>query len=160
MNAPIIRSAGLAAVLAATFVSLASPARAGHAYGHERHGWRGRSAGDERVVVRDWGSPAVRVQARSVGCPSRVWVRPMSALSVSFSGVVGGVALDGRYDRPLADGCAYADPYCGTTFETLEGYAEHCSHRHPAVVQVISRRDGCDRRDWRERDYDDYDDGD
>jgi len=147
MNAPIIRNAGLAAVLAASLVSLSSPAIAGHAYGRHAHG----HCGHDRVVVRTWCPPPARVIYRPAVCPPRVWVDPSNGLSVSFSGYLGGVAVSGRYDRPLAYGYAYEDPYCGVTFESLEGYAEHCRYHHSAMVQVIAMGGPCERHDWRSR---------
>lgn len=151
MNAPSIRNAALAAVLAAGLVTLASPARAGHAHGHARPEWRARHgwyAGTHACPPRRVVVVPQRVVYRPVACPTTVWVRPASGLSVTFSGVFGNVAIGGRVDRPLPYGYAYADPYCDITFDSLSGYAEHCWHQHPAVAEVVAMRGPCERHDW------------
>ena len=159
MNAPVIRHLALAATLAAGLVSIASPARAGHAYGHERAAWRARHV---RYVEPRWYPPPAppRVVYREVACPTTVWVRPASGLSVSFSGMLGNVAVGGRYDRPLPYGYAYEDPYCGITFDSLAGYTQHAWHHHPAVAEVVAMRGPCERHDWVARYADDDDDWD
>ncbi len=155
MNAPIaIRVTALAAALAAGLLATAGPALAGHAYGHERHEWRERHGYFER---RWCPPPPPRVVYRAA-CPPTVFVRPASGLSVTFSGVFGPVAIGARVDRPLPWGYAYADPYCGITFDSLTGYAEHCWHQHPAVAEVVRMRGPCERHDWIARGGDDEDD--
>ncbi|MFI5372646.1 MAG: hypothetical protein ACHQ52_13905 [Candidatus Eisenbacteria bacterium] len=137
MNARVIRTVGLAAaVIAAASITLAAPARAGHAYGHQRGDW-------DRDTQPSCEAPTVVYGPAP--CPPPVYVSP-GGFSVSFSSAGRGLAVNAGYVSPLPPGWAYQDPMSGVTYVTYADWTRHFGYRHAyRVVRIDTHRHG----EWR-----------
>jgi hypothetical protein len=142
MNARVIRSAGLAAVIAAASILLAAPARAGHAYGHERGDWDDQ--GDWRQDPQPYCEsapppcPAPTVVYGPCPPPVPVYVAP-SGFTLSFSNG-SGLAISAGFAN-LPAGYGYQDPYSGVTYVTYSDWSRHFGRRHPyRIVRMADVR--------------------
>jgi hypothetical protein len=146
MNARVIRNARFAAVVAAASITLAAPAFAGHAYGHDRGDWRSGSQSYCQSAPQPYCEPAPppcpapTVFYEPCPQPVPVYVAP-SGFTVSFAN--GSVALSAGYMSPLPQGCAYQDPYSGVTYVTYADWSRHFGRRHPYRIVRVA--------DWRGR---------
>jgi len=124
-----------------------------HAY-RAPHGDQGRRHSahrSPRFVVR-----APHRANRVVNCapPYRPWYEGAHRVYVQgdpfffhagFGVYLGGLALSIEIGDTAPAGCGFYDPYCGTTFAVLDGYADHCRQgRHDPVLSMVV----VDRNGW------------
>jgi hypothetical protein len=136
MNARVIRSASLAAVVAAASITIAAPARAGHAYGHERGSWNP----DPQPYCESAPPPCPAPTVVYGPCPPPVpvCVTP-TGFTVSFSNGSGFAVSAGYASLPV--GYAYQDPWSGATYVTYADWSRHFGRRHPyRVVRIVDAR--------------------
>ena len=144
MNARVIRSTGLAALVLAASITLAAPAHAGHAYGHGRGGW----IPDPQPSCESAPPPCPAPTVVYGPCPPPVpVVVAPSGFTVSFSNG-SGLAISAGFVGPLPAGYAYQDPWSGATYVTYADWTRHYGRRHP--YRIVRVADAHRHGEWHE----------